>query len=320
MRLGLSIALIFYPTPPIYCSCRHTCVLLHQGCNLSPQTEPIIVIAIFPTKQLQSQWKSGWRLCPSHWSSMLSVFLEIRFSSVVLPTSITRLWVKALWFRQNVGRRKWRRVSHVTLDGHMCSHRRWLFPLQPFSLRCSLIWPTDCSLPKSDARILSHCHPTEPRCTLVNMSKVGRAPWTHMSHFLDMSHCALNSLPLWSFMAFLWPGHFSATIRSVTDSCSNSSRGSGRSQRSPRHYWSRERCTLPEQRPECSRLLGCWIITTMHCAAAEKALEWGWVQCSSLEHRPTPDCRLRRARQLNHDAATLAATRMRYTGLHCEST
>ena len=135
-----------------------------------------------------------------HWSSMLSVFLEIRFSSpspsVVLPTSITRVWVKALWFRQNVGRRKWRRVSHVTLDGHMCSHRRWLFPLQPFSLRCSLIWPTDCSLPKSDARILSHCHPTEPRCTLVNMSKVGRAPWTHMSHFLDMSHCALNSLPL----------------------------------------------------------------------------------------------------------------------------
>ena len=95
---------------------------------------------------------------------MLSVFLEIRFSSlspsVVLPTSITRLWVKALWFRQNVGRRKWRRVSHVTLDGHMCSHRRWLFPLQPFSLRCSLIWPTDCSLPKSDARILSHCYCT----------------------------------------------------------------------------------------------------------------------------------------------------------------
>ena len=158
---------------------------------------------------------------------MLSVFLEIRFSSVVLPTSTTRLWVKALWFRQNVGRRKWRRVSHVTLDGHMCSHRRWLFPLQPFSLRCSLIWPTDCSLPKSDARILSHCHPTEPRCTLVNMSKVGRAPWTHMSHFLDKSHCALNSLPLCSFMAFLW-GHFSATIRSVSDSCSRR-RGEGHS-------------------------------------------------------------------------------------------
>ena len=86
-------------------------------------------------------------------------------------------------------------------------------PFHPAALP-SLIRATDCTLPKSDARILSHCH-----CTLVNMSKVGRAPWTHMSHFLDMSHCALNSLPLCSFMAFLW-GHFSATIRDVTDSCS----------------------------------------------------------------------------------------------------
>ena len=68
-------------------------------------------------------------------------------------------------------------------------------PFHPAALP-SLIRATDCTLPKSDARILSHCHPTEPRCTLVNMSKVGRAPWTHMSHFLDMSHCALNSLPL----------------------------------------------------------------------------------------------------------------------------
>ena len=108
---------------------------------------------------------------------------------------------------------------------------------------------------KTDVRILSQSY-----CTLVNMSKVGRAPWTHMSNFLDISHCALNSLPLCSFMAFLW-GHFSATIRSVSDSCSRR----GRSLRSPQTLLiPRELCcTLLENPPRV-----CWIITTQCSVAA----------------------------------------------------
>ena len=93
-------------------------------------------------------------------------------------------------------------------------------PDNPFRAVESLVavLSTDCSLfPRVTSHILSGLH--RPPCTLVNMSEVGRAPWTHMSHFLDISHCALDSLPLCSFMAFLW-GHFSATIRDVTDSCS----------------------------------------------------------------------------------------------------
>ena len=95
-----------------------------------------------------------------------------------------------------------------------------VLPDNPFRAVESLVavLSTDCSLfPRVTSHILSGLH--RPPCTLVNMSEVGRAPWTHMSHFLDISHCALDSLPLCSFMAFLW-GHFSATIRDVTDSCS----------------------------------------------------------------------------------------------------
>lgn len=73
-------------------------------------------------------------------------------------------------FRQNGGNEGKSLCSHVTLGRHMC-HRRWLFPppatlFTPWcSLFCSLIWATDCSLPKSDARILSHCYctPSHPR-------------------------------------------------------------------------------------------------------------------------------------------------------------
>ena len=150
------------------------------------------------------------------------------------------------------------------------------------------------------------------------MSKAGRAPWTHMSHFLDISHCALNSLPLCSFMAFLW-GHFSATIRSVSNSCS-SRRRRGRSPRSPPDIIDPQRTLLHFAGAPSLPGVMCWIITTMQCIAVhrgEKALQCTWVQQQrSLVHRPGPD--KRRARQSpNHDAAAPSCNQ---DALHCNST
>ena len=110
------------------------------------------------------------------------------------------------------------------------------------------------------------------------MSKVGRAPWTHMSHFLDMSHCALNSLPLCSFMAFLW-GHFSATIRSVSNSCS-SRRRRGRSPRSPPDIIDPQRTLLHFAGAPSLPGVMCWIITTMQCVA-HRGGESSALGCSS---------------------------------------
>ena len=152
-----------------------------------------------------------------------------------LPMLATKRWrtrVKALV--QTKRRRKRSLCSHVTLGRHMCCcPSRWLFPSSssPTTLFVQSSLSSRCyqrtAVSSQEWRPTSCLGCTGPPCTLVNMSEVGRAPWTHMSHFLDISHCALDSLPLCSFMAFLW-GHFSATIRDVTDSCSK-----GRSHRDP---------------------------------------------------------------------------------------
>ena len=135
-----------------------------------------------------------------------------------------------------------------------------------------------------------------------------------MSHFLDISHCALNSLPLCSFMAFLW-GHFSATIRSVSDSCSRRRRG-GKVTEIPPDIIDPERTLLhfagapsPVQPTD-----GC-VGLSRRCSAAEKALQCTWVHQRSLLGAST-DSRLVNSapdNSPNHDAATLPATRMRYT-------
>ena len=146
------------------------------------------------------------------------------------PSSKTRLWVKAVVSDKTEEMKGSLSAPTSPLAATCATDVGFSLHRQPFSTPGAV---SSVLLSGQRTAVFPRVTPvscptaTAPQPTLVNMSKVGRAPWTHMSHFLDMSHCALNSLPLCSFMAFLW-GHFSATIRSVSDSCSRR-RGEGHS-------------------------------------------------------------------------------------------
>ena len=118
---------------------------------------------------LISRW--CWSVEKTNKETSYETFLDISNHSptVANPRSKTRLWVKAVVSDKTEEMKGSLSAPTSPLAATCATDVGFSLPATLFtpwcSLFCSLIWATECSLPKSDARILSQCYctPAHPR-------------------------------------------------------------------------------------------------------------------------------------------------------------